>query len=250
MAAATEPRPGTSTDDRHQQAGSSSKADSTDVLAQLNKVKLQSVHYALSQVKALATSNASEQSILVALDMLVDMALENGHPDTPLYQSLRSQATRMQDRLCVRGLCLEVLGDKSNDKVASAVNKLLKEGKTSRVEKTPKKEEPAQQPITGQPTPIPGVQQQYPQPVMPYGYPQPQLQPFNNGQGYGMQSFGYGAQGYGQGAPGYYRGNFRGRHNNRHYMQKSRALCHFCGIEGHLIKDCSSIKKLRDQVQK
>ena len=53
--------------------------------------------------------------------MLVDKAVDSAHPDLSLFQNLRAQSARLQDRLCIRGLCREVLGDKSNDKVSSAV---------------------------------------------------------------------------------------------------------------------------------
>ena len=53
--------------------------------------------------------------------MLVDMAVDPAHPHLSLFQNLRAQAARLQVRLCIRGLCREMLGNKSNDKVSSAV---------------------------------------------------------------------------------------------------------------------------------
>ena len=74
----------------------------------------------LAHVKVLVASDASEQAVLVALDMLVNMAVDSAHPDLLLFQNLRAQVARFQDRLCIRGLCLEVLCDKSNERLSTA----------------------------------------------------------------------------------------------------------------------------------
>ena len=246
------PQPGTSGDASQRRATAVTRpteAGTDDLKAQLAKVRMQSVKYALSQVKSLAASDAHDDSVLVALDTLVDMAQENDHPDTALFQSLRAQANRLQGRLCIRGLCMEVLGEKGNDKVSSAVNKLLREGKVSKVEKAGKKPEPESTPQMQQTTPqlpqqipqFPGMPQQFQQPQMGFGYPQHY--------GYGGQGFnGYGGQGYAPQPYGSFGGNFRGRGRGRQF-QKARGPCHFCGMEGHIFKDCEAMKKSRDQVQ-
>ena len=210
--------------------------------AELKRVQLQSVSYALAHVKALAASDASEQAILVALDMLVDMAVDSAHPDLPLFQNLRAQAARLQDKLCIRGLCLEVLGDKCNDRVSSAVAKLLKEGKSAKVDKASRKEDPSQQmsslPLPGSTIPQYSMVPQYPQGVttpplqeqFPIGYQQQPYQPFPHSLGQESYQFGYGG---------------RGR-----YFQDGRGVCHFCGANGHLLRDCEDLKRLRENPPK
>ena len=242
-----QPGPSTSSDTQATRSAAGSKNQARDLQSQLDQVKQQSVLYALSHLKALAASSAPDQSVLVALDMLVDMAQDSSHPDLPLYQNLRAQATRLQDRLCIRGLCLEVLGEKVNDKVSSAVNKLLKEGKAQKPEKGARKEEAtsqqAPQPVPTAPTPqyatgMPAPysqhqfpQAQFPQAQVPYGYQPSAFQAYPH---YPNQ--------------GGFRSGYRG-HGGRQF-NRTKAVCHFCGTEGQLVKDCSAIKKLKESQQK
>lgn len=208
---------------------------------ELKKVKMQSVTYALTQVKTMAGSNAPDASIMMSLDMLVAMAEESDHPDLALYQNLRSQASRMQEKICIKGLCLEVLCAKENDKVSNAVQKMLREAGSRKPEKVEKKEEPAS-----------------PQPTAPMP-PQNSVQPFPTFQQYGQmlpqQQMPYANQGFNgyMGQAAYqpqYPQSFRGRQRKRGGFNQQKAVCHFCGIEGHIVRDCQALKKLRESTQK
>ena len=235
-----------------------------NMVEELQKVKMQNVAYALTQLKTLAASNAPDQSLLIALDMLVEMATDSDHPDLSLYQSLRAQATRMQDRLCIKGLCLEVLTTKENDKVSNAVQKLLKEEKSKKVEKPVKKEEPAAQPspVPAHPlSPIQGymqapslypMHQQYPgmgYPTYP-GYPMQQgYQNFPMQHAYPQSYRGKPRRG---GSNGRNAGNGNNNNNNsgNDGHQRGNTACHFCGMEGHFIRECQQFKKCRDNNSK
>ena len=176
---------------------------------------------------------------MVALDMLVDMAVDSSHPDLPLFQNLRAQAARLQDRLCIRGLCLEVLGDKSNDKVSSAVAKLLKEGKSPKRDKASKKEDPSPPQLPSPQQPSSAIQQYPTVPQYPPGLATPPQQfPY----AYQQQAYQTFPQYFGQGSYRY-RGRGRG-------FQKGKGVCHFCGAEGHMLRDCAALKKLRESQSK
>lgn len=208
--------------------------EQANIAQELAKVKQQSVMYALSHVKALAASSAPDQAVLVALDMLVDMAGDSLHPDLPLFQSLRAQASRMQDKLCIRGLCLEVLSAKENDKVATAVQKMLREEKAKKPEKSAKKEEAEekQAPQAMAMQSVPAFQGFMP----PFTAMQQPQSPFANTQYAGYS--GYSGQ-----------QNFRERQRRGGY-QRAKTTCHFCGMEGHLMRDCHALKKMREASQK
>ena len=145
-------------------------------------------------------------------------------------------------------LCLEVLGEKENDKVSNTVNKLLKVGTPPKAEKATKKEQATHQQVAGptpQALPPAGFMPQYP-PGMhnPYGaqqYAQPQMQ-------YGFQPYGQpygGFQGYG--GHGDFRQSLRGKTRP---FSRTKALCHFCRTEGNLLRDCAALKKLRESQNK
>ena len=215
-------------------------------VSQLQQVKLQHVTYTLSQLKALAASNAPDQSILATLDMLVEVATGCQHPELALYQSLRAQASRMQDKIPIKDLCLEILCSKENDQVSQAVRRLLKEEKAKRPEKPAKKEEapqPSPQPASNAVTSNP---QGCMTGTMPFpGQPFPNMyQPYAPYQMYpGYQNF-PGHQSY---QPGY-RGKPRRGGNNgggaSNAQRSKNAACHFCGVEGHFLRECQAFKKL------
>ncbi len=100
-----------------------------DVAKELRMVQDEQVVQAAAQVRALASSDAGNKAIMAALDSLVDVAIRVGHKDLSLYQGLRAQALHLKDQLSIPGLCLEVLSEKENDRLSSAVLKGLKEQK-------------------------------------------------------------------------------------------------------------------------
>lgn len=205
-----------------------------------NQVRRHTADYALAQLKSLASANAPEESIIASLDVLADLAQECSHPELSVYQSLRAQASRMQGKLSIAGLCLEVLAGKENDKVSNAVSKLLREEKLKKVERPAK--QPSPQAQLSQPQQH--LLQTQPPAMMPYGgfpfYPSGHYQPFNMYQ-----------PGYQPGYQPHYQPPYRGRGNRRGtFQQRSRSsstACHFCGVDGHFQKDCTAYKKMKDQ---
>ena len=218
-----------------------------DLSQQLQQVKLQHVTYTLSQLKALAASNAPDQSILATLDMLVEVATGCQHPELPLYQSLRAQASRMQDKISIKDLCIDILCSKENDQVSQAVRRLLKEEKTKRPEKPAKKENVPQ----SSPQPASNTVAQNLQGCMPGDMPFPGQQPLHNMylpySPYQMYSGYPNFPGQLSFQPSYRDEPRRGGSNGdsaANAQRSKNAACHFCGVEGHFLRECQAFKKL------
>ena len=214
------------------------------VTQEIAAVKRHQVDNAMGQVTSLALADAGDRAILAALDMLIGVASQLGHKDLQLFQNLRAQALRLKDQLSIGGLCLDVLVGKTDDRLAGAVSRGLKEQKAKRKLEASAKENgpgagtPVEKTVTqGSPQPIAASQPSFPymsplqgvyQVPAPIIYGQPPQWPMT------QQPFpAPGPMGNGPNMP---RTPFR-----------RRVTCHACQKEGHLMRDCQLWQKLREK---
>ena len=193
----------------------------------------QQVRGMVTQLRSLAAADAGEKAILVTLDTLVDLAVEAKHQDLALFQNLRAQALRCRDSVSVAELVSEVLKGKNEDKVSSAVHRLMRDARVkSKKRKSDENEETSpsgkgeqcKQGTQVQPQVASSVVPQIAYPGMPFPVPQASA-PMN--MGYGM-----GGNAYGSALPyfPYFSPPFQRR--------KKPAACFICNEQGHLAKDC------------
>ena len=217
------------------------------VSQEIATVKRQQVENAIAQVTALASADAGEKAVLASLDMLIGVASQLGHRDLPLFQNLRAQALRLKDQLSVAGLCLDVLVGKTDDRLALAVNKGLKETKIRKKAEgnakdsqsnvnvpVEKSSSPASMAGMGQhnglpqfPPPVSPLQGLYP-PPFPQVYGQPPQWPFA-GQAFPQPLVLGGGSG------------------NLRPQSRRRVMCHACQKEGHMMRECPLLQKLRER---
>ena len=186
--------------------------DQGDVGTELERMRACQMDSVKAQVRA--SSNASDSSILAALDTLVETAAKMNHKDHGLFQNLRAQALRLKDDLSIGGLCIEVLADKTDDRLASAINKGLREEKSKRDKKEKAKDSTdplrawgphPQLPMVYQ-SPLQGI---YPAPAPPlFGPP-------------GMVG-----------------------HPGSRFPKKRKIACYFCGGE-HVIRECQQLNTMK-----
>ena len=167
--------------------------------------------------------------------MLILAAEANKSKDLGLYKDLRYQAFDTTGPN-FHSVCLNLFASPCNDRLLTAVRKATKD---EREPKHNKVEAPKTETVTKPQPPAPAneaqqlvpqypwFQQMVPQAQSPLQglYPQPQAFPYR----------GYGPQG-GQGRqPG-------------GFPKQRKYSCNFCGEEGHFLKDCKVLKKLKEKL--
>ena len=191
----------------------------------------QQVRGMITQLRSLAAADAGEKAILVTLDTLVDSAVEAKHQELALFQNLRAQALRCRDSVSVAELVSEVLKEKNEDKVSSAVHRLMRDAREkSRKRKSDEHDENSsgkgdqcKQGTQVQPQVASSVVPQFAYPGMPFPVPQASA-PMN--MGYGMGGNAYGSTFFPYFSPQFQR-------------RRTPAACYVCNEQGHMAKDCA-----------
>lgn len=203
---------------------------------QVDQLREDQVQANSQQVISLAQAEASEVSILAALEVLVQGATRNNHKDAQMFQNLRAKALIYRQKISVGALVLEVLAQKGEDRVSSALAKVMKEEKGKKQQKVPSEEVEVKVPATpdlGASTSGPSPLPQY---AMPYNMYNPTVfSPPMSAMSYQQPMYGLPNQG-----PRFKKG-YRNQRSSNSYA------CHFCGAQGHFLKDCEVLKKLKEK---